>query len=143
MKEPTQGFDQYDRSLRFHNSTSSNTRLRIASLILMGMGTSIAVQTVFEGRDVAPATSLIALQSLVSAVVDSAVTVDSSKIVGAMRRIYPNLVDGIIGLYNMANTALRDMFLIATVLGCLIIFECAFIERKSVKRKEPKTETQS
>lgn len=174
MKEPTQAFSQYDRSLRSHNSPSSNTCLRIVSLILMGTGvglsgqqTPIAVQTVFEGRDVAPATSpLIALQSPVSAVfvaviqdvfhsrlmfalhrnvpsVDSAFTVDSSKIVGSMRTIYPNFLDGIIEFHNTASTALRDMFLIATVLGCLTIFGCVFIEWKSVKRKEPKTETQS
>ncbi|OBR02652.1 AflT/aflT/transmembrane protein [Colletotrichum higginsianum IMI 349063] len=160
--------DQYGRSLRFHNSSSSNTCLRIVSVIFMGTGiglsgqqTPIAVQTVFEGRDVAPATSpLIALQSLVSTVflaviqdifhsrlmfalhrnvpsVDSVLTVDSSKIVGSMRRIYPNFVDGIIKFHNTASTALRDVFLIATVLGCLTIFGCVFIEWKSVKRKEP------
>ncbi|GJD00619.1 aflT/aflT/transmembrane protein [Colletotrichum higginsianum] len=128
---------------------------------LSGQQTPIAVQTVFEGRDVAPATSpLIALQSLVSTVflaviqdifhsrlmfalhrnvpsVDSVLTVDSSKIVGSMRRIYPNFVDGIIKFHNTASTALRDVFLIATVLGCLTIFGCVFIEWKSVKRKEP------
>ncbi|KAK1674095.1 major facilitator superfamily transporter [Colletotrichum godetiae] len=152
---------------------NTNSGFWIASLIVLGVGvglggqqTLIAVQTVFQGRDVALATSLlIFLQSLGGTVflavaqnifhsrlifelnrnvpnVDPAVVIDSggSGLVESMRRIYPDSVDGIVGAYNKA---LQNVFLIATVLGCLTFFGCVFIEWKSVKKDKPKKEGQT
>ncbi|KAI3536345.1 AflT/aflT/transmembrane protein [Colletotrichum filicis] len=150
----------------FDENTSSG--FWIASLVLLGVGvglggqqTLIAVQTVFQGRDVALATSLlIFLQSLGGTVflavaqnifhsrliselsqnvpnVNPAVVIDAggSGLVESMRSIYPDSVDGIIGAYNKA---LQNVFLIATVLGCLTVFGCVFIEWKSVKKDKTK-----
>lgn len=115
----------------------------------------------FQGRDVALATSLlIFLQSLGGTVflavaqnvfhsrliselsrnvpnVNPVVVIDAggSGLVESMRSIYPDSVDGIIGAYNKA---LQNVFLIATVLGCLTVFGCVFIEWKSVKKDKTK-----
>ncbi|OHE96888.1 MFS transporter, partial [Colletotrichum orchidophilum] len=157
----------------FNNSRYANKCFRIASLVLMGVGvglggqqTLIAVQTVFDGRDVALATSLlIFLQSLGGTVflavaqnifhsrliaelnrnvpnVNPAVVIDAggSGLVESMRSIYPDSVDGIIGAYNRA---LQNVFLIATVLGCLTVFGCVFIELKSVKKNKPEKNGQA
>ncbi|KAJ0299151.1 hypothetical protein COL516b_009403 [Colletotrichum fioriniae] len=69
--------------------------------------------------------------------VNPVVVIDAggSGLVESMRSIYPDSVDGIIGAYNKA---LQNVFLIATVLGCLTVFGCVFIEWKSVKKDKTK-----
>ncbi|KAF9872395.1 major facilitator superfamily transporter [Colletotrichum karsti] len=150
----------------------TNTAFWAASLVLMGLGVGlggqqciIAAQTVFEGRDIALATSLLVfLQTLGGTVflavaqnifssrlvselrrnvpnVNPAVVIEAgaSGLADSMRKIYPDSVDGIIGAYNRA---LQNVFLVATVLGCLTVLGIAFIEWKSVKKSMPKTEEQ-
>lgn len=161
--------------LRFpiQSAQSANICLRAASLVLMGLGVGlggqqciIAAQTVFKGRDIALATSvLVFLQSLGGTVflavaqnifssrlvaelrrnvpnVNPAVVINAgaSGLVDSMRKTYPDSVDGIIESYNRA---LQNVFLIATVLGCLTVLGIGFFEWKSVKENKPETDVKS
>ncbi|KAF4920327.1 Efflux pump aflT [Colletotrichum viniferum] len=154
-------------------TVDTDTAFWAASLVLMGLGVGlggqqciIAAQTVFKGRDIALATSvLVFLQSLGGTVflavaqnifssrlvaelrrnvpnVNPAVVINAgaSGLVNSMRKTYPDSVDGIIESYNRA---LQNVFLIATVLGCLTVLGVGVFEWKSVKENKPKTDTKS
>ncbi|KAI8169254.1 Efflux pump aflT [Colletotrichum sp. SAR 10_70] len=154
-------------------TVDTDTAFWAASLVLMGLGVGlggqqciIAAQTVFKGRDIALATSvLVFLQSLGGTVflavaqnvfssrlvaelrrnvpnVNPAVVINAgaSGLVDSMRKTYPDSVDGIIESYNRA---LQNVFLIATVLGCLTALGIGFFEWKSVKENKPKTDVKS
>ncbi|KAH9236437.1 hypothetical protein K456DRAFT_1770540 [Colletotrichum gloeosporioides 23] len=154
-------------------TVDTDTAFWAASLVLMGLGVGlggqqciIVAQTVFKGRDIALATSvLVFLQSLGGTVflavaqnifssrlvaelrrnvpnVNPAVVINAgaSGLVDSMRKTYPNSVDGIIESYNRA---LQNVFLIATVLGCLTVLGVGFFEWKSVKENKPKTDAKS
>ncbi|KAH0421732.1 major facilitator superfamily transporter [Colletotrichum camelliae] len=154
-------------------TVDTDTAFWAASLVLMGLGVGlggqqciIAAQTVFKGRDIALATSvLVFLQSLGGTVflavaqnifssrlvaelrrnvpnVNPAVVINAgaSGLVDSMRKTYPDSVDGIIESYNKA---LQNVFLIATVLGCLTVLGIGFFEWKSVKDNKPKTDVKS
>ncbi|KAI8202194.1 Efflux pump aflT [Colletotrichum sp. SAR 10_76] len=154
-------------------TVDTDTAFWAASLVLMGLGVGlggqqciIAAQTVFKGRDIALATSvLVFLQSLGGTVflavaqnifssrlvaelrrnvpnVNPAVVINAgaSGLVDSMRKTYPDSVDGIIESYNKA---LQNVFLIATVLGCLTVLGIGFFEWKSVKENKPKTDAKS
>lgn len=127
----------------------------------------MAVQTVFEGADMAIATSVIVfiqaiagtillaaaqttLQTKILSEVSQIPGVDPSDIVGvgaadlykAVRAKYPTKLNPILDAYN---TALRQVFLIAVVLMCLTVIGAAAMEWKSVKAKKDtaKQESQS
>ncbi|KAK1845983.1 major facilitator superfamily transporter [Colletotrichum chrysophilum] len=154
-------------------TVDTDTAFWAASLVLMGLGVGlggqqciIAAQTVFKGRDIALATSvLVFLQSLGGTVflavaqnifssrlvaelrrnvpnVNPAVVINAgaSGLVDSMRKTYPDSVDGIIESYNKA---LQNVFLIATVLGCLTVLGIGLFEWKSVKENKPKTDVKS
>ncbi|KAI8286503.1 Efflux pump aflT [Colletotrichum sp. SAR11_57] len=154
-------------------TVDTDTAFWAASLVLMGLGVGlggqqciIAAQTVFKGRDIALATSvLVFIQSLGGTVflavaqnifssrlvaelrrnvpnVNPAVVINAgaSGLVDSMRKTYPDSVDGIIESYNKA---LQNVFLIATVLGCLTVLGIGFFEWKSVKENKPKTDVKS
>nr|XP_036581194.1 major facilitator superfamily transporter [Colletotrichum truncatum]KAF6789462.1 major facilitator superfamily transporter [Colletotrichum truncatum] len=156
--------------LIFSFTVHTSTGFWVASLILMGLGVGlggqqciIAAQTVFEGGDIALATSvLMFLQSLGGAVflavaqnifssrlvselhrnvpnVNPAVVIEAgaSELISSMRKVYPESIDGIIDAYNKS---LQTVFLIATILGCLTVFGAVFIEWKSVKKDLPESE---
>lgn len=138
----------------------------------IGIGSGIqqpimAVQTVFEGADMAIATSVIVfiqaiagtillaaaqttLQSKILSEVSQIPGVDPRDIVDvgasdlytAVKAKYPTKLNSILDAYN---TALRQVFLISVVLMCLTVIGAAAMEWKSVKAKKdaPKQEPQS
>ena len=138
----------------------------------VGIGSGIqqpimAVQTVFEGADMAIATSVIVFiqaiagtillaiaQSILQSKIVSEmshipgvdpmdiVEVGASELYNAVRQKYPSKLNTILDAYNLA---LRQVFLIATVLMCLTVLGAAAMEWKSVKSKkgEQKKDTQN
>ncbi|OIW28645.1 major facilitator superfamily transporter [Coniochaeta ligniaria NRRL 30616] len=131
----------------------------------MGIGLQqpvMAAQTVLAGGDVAIGTSVVIFMITMSGTIFYSVgnsvlqdrlihelsrrvpDVDPSVVVGAgannlvdaMRKIYPQYVDGILASYE---AALQRVFLISVILACLSAFGSFFIEWRSVKKdKTPK-----
>lgn len=129
----------------------------------IGIGSGIqqplmAVQTVFEGADMAIATSVIVfiqaiagtillaaaqttLQSKILSEVSQIPGVDPRDIVDvgasdlfkAVQTKYPTKLNAVLDAYN---TALRQVFLISVVLMCLTVIGAAAMEWKSVKAKK-------
>lgn len=122
----------------------------------------MAAQTVLTGGDVAVGTSLVIFMTTISGTVFYSVgnsvlqdrlirelskrvpAVNPSVVIGAgannlvdaMRKIYPQYVDGILASYE---AALQQVFLISIILACLSAFGSVFIEWRSVKKdKKPK-----
>ncbi|TDZ35076.1 Efflux pump aflT [Colletotrichum trifolii] len=146
--------------LMYTFAVDTSTVFWAASLVLMGIGvglggqqTIIAAQTVFQGRDVALATSLLVFLQSLGGTVFLAVAQNmfhsrlisdlhhrvpnkagASGLLDSMRNVYPDSADDIITAYSKA---LQNVFLISAVLGCLTIFGAVFMEWKSVNENKP------